>query len=250
MKIGKTKFRMLIGLTGKEGSGKTTIGKLLTGNDIECYIRAVRPKEFVLKELKYCKEEDILFLMRKFVDSEWNWLWCRSYIVEYPKNSEWIELSFADPLKKVCSVLFNYPYEYLLGEKYREERETYKSYEYQICGALTGREILKYFGSQMMRNNFDENIWVNILKSKIIENKKILITDIRHENEKEMLLEMGCQIFLVVRDVNSIPDDNKYVSIYKLDETSSHEYSTGILYNTKDIDYLRKQLIALDILNS
>ena len=190
----------------------------------------------------YCKEEDILFLMRNFVDSKWEWEWCRMYIEEYTKeyteeyngySKDWIALSFADPLKKVCSVLFNYSYRILLGEEYRDERETYKSIEYDICGRLTGREILKYFGSQIMRNNFDENIWVNILKNKVNilkTSKNILITDIRHENERNMLTEMGGILYLVIRNINN--SDESY----------------RMIYNTGDVNYLRKQLISLDMI--
>jgi hypothetical protein len=55
---------------------------------------------------------------------------------------------------------------------------------------MTAREILQYFGTEIMRDNFDENVWVNSMKNKVKStltknNQKmfVFVPDIRYVSE-------------------------------------------------------------------
>jgi hypothetical protein len=90
--------------------------------------------------------------MRQKVDSKWSWNWCRDYIEEDVLREtvpgDWQEITFAEPLKKAVSVLFNINYRILPGHL-REERETPQTKAYQFVGILSARDALRLFGTEI-----------------------------------------------------------------------------------------------------
>lgn len=202
---------MLLATCGYEGAGKTTITKMLCGErEIDYQEFFINPQEYVTKEL-LCDENLIYNLMKNFVDTNWEWSWCRQTILIPKKKispltkNKWKSISFAEPLKNVCSVLFNYPYLVLLGdnEEYRKQRETLKTQYYNICGSLTGRELLEYIGTNVFRNNWDDKIWIKLMSEKckhyLYSGYSVVISDLRFPNEKDMLLHLGGKLIFVYR---------------------------------------------------
>ena len=101
-------------------------------------------------------------------------------------NYGFIRFAFADALKDICKILFDFSEDQLNGDK-KEIIDT----RYNI----TPRETFQFIGS-LMRDNinkliegYGKNIWINILNNLLIKNKgkNIIITDLRYTNEYEYL---------------------------------------------------------------
>lgn len=116
----------------------------------------------------------------------------------------WHRMAFADTLKDITSILFSWDRGMLEGKtdasrEWREEVSTYWSKELGIKN-FTPRMALQVLGTEVFRNQFHEDIWVKVLKNKIINtNSDIVITDVRFPNEANMIKELGGNIVQVIR---------------------------------------------------
>ena len=128
---------MLIGLTGKKQSGKTTVA---------------------------------------------------DYLCSYHNFSRF---GFADPLKDICGLL--YP-----GLDFWEEKEK-ESKDNQY--GLSRREILQAVGTDIFRDQFNKDTWVNIMKYDIENNilENMVIHDVRFDNEAEAIHDRGGIIINLIR---------------------------------------------------
>ena len=70
---------------------------------------------------------------------------------------------------------------------------------------LHPRLVLQLFGTDCMRDGFDNGIWVSLVKKKLLENPGIdyVIPDVRFENEINMIKEVGGEVWVVVRGQTS-----------------------------------------------
>lgn len=109
-------------------------------------------------------------------------------------------LAFADALKDACKCIFNFNDDQLYGEKKETEDPFWK---------VTPRKVLQFVGTELFRNklveimpDLGENIWVEVLRKKILDNpdKCFVITDVRFPNECEMIKNMGGIVIRVKRD--------------------------------------------------
>lgn len=131
---------MIIGLAGKKGSGKDTLGK---------------------------------YLIEKY---------------------GFYRYAFGDPVKEVCRILFDFNNEQLYGELKEtiDKRYGFSPREtFQKIGTDFGRE---YF--QHLFPNFGNNLWINIFKRKY-SGENLVITDIRFQNEVDVIHELGGKVFLI-----------------------------------------------------
>lgn len=120
------------------------------------------------------------------------------------KNDDsFVKMSFADTLKDITSILMGWDRKLLQGDtiESREWREKADDYWSDAFGKMiTPRIILQQLGTEVLRNNFLESIWVDSLKKKIINSdKNIVITDVRFPNEIDMIKELGGTIYRVER---------------------------------------------------
>lgn len=111
------------------------------------------------------------------------------------------KISLADPLKTAAKAIFGLTNEQLYGSQAQKESITswdwVKDNKYGKTGKMTSRDILQYFGTEVMREGFDFNIWINSLKRNaqvhletVAVNAKpllVLVPDIRYPNESEFL---------------------------------------------------------------
>lgn len=142
---------MIIGLLGFQGSGKGTVGEILTENGF-------------------------------------------------------IPLSFAGSLKDATSAIFGWERHLLEGDtvESREFRETVDPFwTDKLKYEVTPRIILQKFGTECVRNNFFNNIWIASLERKILnlvsDNKNVVITDVRFPNEIDFLYNFGAQLIQIDR---------------------------------------------------
>ena len=225
---------MIIGISGKIGSGKDTVGK-------------------IIQYLTHCKDDDTTF-------EEWNTL-------KHYDMCSWKIHKFADALKDIVCILtgctreqledadfknsklpseweywYNYHYKLItndkkgiLGKRYGSQFEVEREHDvlsnninghFFKCDTYTYRELLQYLGTDLLRNQLHGNVWVNALFSSyknIIEYPKYsfmedgshiqtaiiqqevnypnwIITDVRFLNEAKAIKDRGGIVIRVNRD--------------------------------------------------
>lgn len=178
--------------------------------------------------------------------------------------------SFASSLKDAISVIFGWDRELLEGQtKYsREWREQVDEWWSERLGMeITPRKILQYWGTEVCRNKFHDDIWIASLENKLRKTKDdIVISDVRFPNEIKAIHNAGGITVRIQRgdnpewyqaaaDYNKGPNGNPNwaVSKAKLDKLKIHasEYSSiGHKYdyyveNNGTIDDLHSKLESI-----
>lgn len=160
--------------------------------------------------------------------------------------------SFANTLKDAISNIFGWDRTLLEGRtaEARAWREQVDSWWAQRLGMpnLTPRWILQYWGTEVCRNGFHDDIWIASLENKIRKTKdNIVISDVRFPNEIKAIKNAGGMVVRVKRGQD--PDWFQYAEAFnngpnhigwalskdKLDKLGIHasEYS----WVGKDIDF-------------
>jgi len=113
------------------------------------------------------------------------------------------KVSFADKLKDGVSTIFGWDRALLEGDTdesrtWREQRDDFWSAETKM--EVTPRLVLQLFGTDCMRNGFDDGVWVSLLKKTILDNPgNYVVPDVRFENEIAMLRDIGGEVWEVQR---------------------------------------------------
>ena len=115
---------MIIGINGKIGSGKDTVGLIIQYLTDE--LNKANPKEFT-----------------EWVDGGFH-------------TSDWRIMKFAGKLKQIASILTGATLEQL-------EDQDFKKQDMGPEWGITYRELLQKVGTEAMRNVIHENVWVNAL---------------------------------------------------------------------------------------
>ena len=127
-------------------------------------------------------------------------------------NHGYTKDSFAASLKDLVSAVFCWDRELLEGATTisREWRETPDEWweehlnwnqhpGHKLSERFTPRFALQYIGTQVFRENMDYNIWVSSLKRRLLNNKKVILTDARFPNELQMVKDLGGILIWVKR---------------------------------------------------
>ena len=112
--------------------------------------------------------------------------------------------SFANALKDVVSVLFNWDREMLEGStpESREQREIADPWWSEKLGMTwTPRYALQYMGTDVLRKQFFDGMWVSSVENKIATNPNtdFVITDVRFPNEMKMIKDNGGHLIQITR---------------------------------------------------
>ena len=223
----------LIGICGREGAGKTTAANYIApikfynkiythpwAYIISCLL-GIDYKKCCLEIPNYLDRTKVLDSLSKdlhdFISKILNAFdtifpypiennFAKKFTILEPISKKWIQLTLADPLKKVCVAFTGIPHKILLGNdtKLRKLRECKK---YNIAGLeLTGREVLEQIGTQVFRMNIDTNFWTNLMEKNIKNNafKNIVIPDIRFKNEYEMLKKLDGKLLVICRNLKDL----------------------------------------------
>jgi Deoxynucleotide monophosphate kinase len=276
----------VLGICGREGAGKNTVANILQFDshlpnqdptwelrEIDnplCYMAHVlfgfpmNHDDPLIKDpiwgMTQGKAYDMLSkLLIKYVDKDWLAAHPTgmNYNVPFPiqtSDNTWREFSMADPLKRICALIFDIPYKILLAQtpEDRKLRENTFSPQQSVCGAVTGRYCLEYFGTDVMRNNFDNDIWIKILKreaSKTIDaGFKVVIPDIRFPNEGKLIDELDGTLLTIYRnptDLDLTEEDQKtHPAKWKFLTFNDQVKHSISIHNDGSIDKL-KELIRL-----
>jgi hypothetical protein len=178
-------------------------------------------------------------------------------------------LSFAASLKDAISSIFGWDREMLEGttKTSREWREVVDPWWSERLGReITPRWVLQFWGTEVCRNGFHQDIWVASVENKLRSAKdNIVITDCRFINEVEAIKHAGGITCRVERgpkpewyedavNVNKGPRQIGWsIGKNRLEKLKIHasEYSSvGLEYdhyidNNGTIDYLHKQIESI-----
>lgn len=173
----------LIGISGKMGSGKDTAAQLIK--------RILSNKELTNGTI--------------------------AHLVKNPKtvkdDSGWQIKKFSTKLKEVVSVLTGAPIEKL-------DDQTFKKYMIGESWDMTFRELMQKIGTEAMRDNISQDIWINSLFDSIDEYKtygefrKWIITDVRFKNEAAAIKDKKG---ILLRIENNSADKSTHSSETELD---------------------------------
>jgi hypothetical protein len=112
--------------------------------------------------------------------------------------------SFANSLKDAVSCVFGWDRILLEGRtaearKWREQVDTWWSERLDMPN-LTPRWVLQYWGTDILRQNFHDNIWIASLENKIRKTQdNIVISDVRFPNEISAIHNVGGIVIRVKR---------------------------------------------------
>ena len=99
-------------------------------------------------------------------------------------------ISFASVVKDVASVMFGWPREHLEGDTdasrlWREIPDDFWSLKFDR--KFTPREALQKIGTEVGREIFHENFWVDRLQKQLNKDTNYVVTDCRFQNEIEFV---------------------------------------------------------------
>lgn len=112
--------------------------------------------------------------------------------------------SFATTLKDAVASVFNWDRELLEGrtKSAREWREQLDHWWADRLGIphLTPRWVLQYWGTDVFREHFHQDIWIASLENKLRKTEdNIVISDCRFENEVESIRRAGGRVIRIIR---------------------------------------------------
>lgn len=146
------------------------------------------------------------------------------YLIE---KHNYIKYSFAGALKSACSEIFMFDYEQTEGSKKEEFDERWN---------INPRKVFQRFGTEIFRDNLEQffpemkflknNFWIYRFKIwyqqqvKKNPNVKIIVTDVRFQNEADIIKELGGIIIKIHRK--------------KLNNTDNHSSEINIINISAD----------------
>lgn len=128
-------------------------------------------------------------------------------------NHNFEKLSFADSLKDMVATVFGWQRHLLEGDtkesrEWRERVDEWWSARLAIPN-LTPRWVLQYWGTDVCRVNFHQDIWIASVENKLSRAKNssakynnIVIPDTRFPNEIKMIRKLGGEVWGVRRGEN------------------------------------------------
>lgn len=113
--------------------------------------------------------------------------------------------SFASSLKDACSSIFGWPRNMLEGDtaesrRWREEPDPWWAHSLSYPG-FSPRIALQQMGTNVIRDNFNDNIWLLSVLNRYERNKtqNVVISDVRFPNEIKFIQENGGKLIQISR---------------------------------------------------
>ena len=114
------------------------------------------------------------------------------------------QLSFASSLKDCAAAIFGWSRADLEGESeaarlWREAVDPWWSARLGIP-YLTPRWVLRHLGTEVMRHNFHEEVWIASLQRRMhVVDTPIVVSDLRFPNEVQAILDVGGVVIRIER---------------------------------------------------
>lgn len=155
-------------------------------------------------------------------------------------NGNWIEKSFADPLKEACKTLFLFTDEQVYGTQAQKKTPDPRWF------GCTPRKALQFVGTELLRDNLDKimpglgkDVFVHHFKLWLESNttSNIVIHDMRFLNEAKAIKELGGIVIRINRrEADSI--DHTHPSEKEIDLIVADHY----IANEQDVTYLTDEI--------
>lgn len=158
--------------------------------------------------------------------------------------------AIAKPLKDICKILFNFSNEQLYGDL-KEEKDSYWK--------ITPRHAMEFIGTDLIRHQFDQLIpnlknsfWLQHFKlvyDNSLKNKNIVISDIRFQNEVDMIHQLNGIIIKVIRP--SVKQEFTHIAEEGIKKIHTYDYfienSSTIPKLHINIDYVINNILSKNI---
>lgn len=158
-----------------------------------------------------------------------------NFITDYFSSSVTIRMSFAEPLKEMVSLITGIP---------KQDIDSHKTTYLPEYG-MTVRSLLQKVGTDAMRNQVHQNIWVNIAERQlpsIPDHQVVVIPDVRFENEMQFIRRYQGLILQVDRPGVFDKEIHGHVSESGQSDMSSADY---IIVNDCSLEELRTRVYGL-----
>jgi hypothetical protein len=152
-------------------------------------------------------------------------------------------MSFADPLKEVVAAKFGIPLVNCYGMT--DTGEEFDREAIHPFWGISVRQMLQIEGTEATRNIYDREFWTKRMDVRISRSnaKRIVIPDVRFENEVDFITSRGGVVVGVMRpEVESVADHESEQLADRM--TDFCEY---VLSNGKDLAHLEQQVEGLAI---
>ena len=163
-------------------------------------------------------------------------------------DNEYKFMALADPIKDIARIMFNF-----------SEKQLYDAEKDMIDARwnIKPRDFFEQFGTDIMQFDIykylpalesrvpQRKFWVLSLLSKLQENDKVIITDIRgqHELEEVIKFNSNAKFIRIIRPTNSSTDINNRLHITQIEPNQIiEEYITETIINDGTIDELREKV--------
>ena len=124
-------------------------------------------------------------------------------VSDYLTTKGFSSFAFADPLKECVASIFGWELDMLLGKTtesriWREEIDHWWANKLEIPN-FTPRFALRFFGTDVMRKNFHEDVCLLNMERRLEKHDNVVISDIRFQNEINLARKTGAEIYRVAR---------------------------------------------------
>ncbi len=169
------------------------------------------------------------------------------------------KISYADRLKDTLATLFNWDRTLLEGNtpESRQWRETPDTYWSEELGTeFTPRSAMQRLGTDCIRKGLADDIWVLIMKQTLQQqpDTNFVIPDVRFFNERDLLRDMGGEIWQVKRGQDPLwaskaISDNRYGTSWMTDHPEIHESEWRWMDETPHFDLVIRNDATYDALH-
>lgn len=152
------------------------------------------------------------------------------------KNYGYTKRAFADPIKEVSKILFNFTDDQLYGNKKETVDENWN---------VSPRTVMQYIGTDVFRKDINkimpginDDFWVKSLANKIKDtNDNIVISDVRFQNEVDCIHKLGGIVIKVERSGKDNID--QHISETCIDQIEDYDY---LINNSGSLEELYRKV--------
>lgn len=161
------------------------------------------------------------------------------------------EDAVAKSLKDAVSAIFGWHRAWLDGttaadRAWREATDEW--WTKQLQTNVTPRRMMQWIGTDLLRNQISDNIWLATLKLRlsntVTTRHNIVITDLRFPNEIDMIRNMGGTIVRVIRP-DTDPSEEDLRAKHESEKAMAKLESDYIIVNDSDLESLKTKVKQL-----